>query len=236
MVALSFSDSDLAALARRRWTAPGAAGAAAGGAARPAAPDVGRPLGRPGGGARAGDPGAAARRLRLVGLRLRPAGGAGARARDRAGAAAGRVPRGATRGWRRSRRCRRRSRRRCSPASARAGRRTCGVLLRAAGARSPAPRPVPGEARPVPRVGVWRDGADAGARGGRRRRGGRWCRSCSTARCCSRTTMRRSTALAAALEAEGIAALPVFVPSLRDAGVRRAARAGAARGSGRRRS
>ena len=38
-------------------------------------------------------------------------------------------------------------------------------------------------------------------------------------------------ALAAALEAEGIAALPVFVPSLRDAGGAGRARAGAARGS-----
>ena len=46
IVALSFSDSDLAALAAA-WAA-GAAGAAAGGAARPAAPDVGRPLGRRG--------------------------------------------------------------------------------------------------------------------------------------------------------------------------------------------
>ena len=45
----------------------------------------------------------------------------------------------------------------------------------------------------LPRAGVWLPAArHAAARRRWRRRGGRWCRSCSIARCCSRTTMRRS--------------------------------------------
>ena len=79
--------------------------------------------------------------------------------------------------------------------------------------------------------GARRGRAAAAAGGGRRRRGGRWCRSCSIARCCSRTTMRRSTRWRRRWRREGIEALPVFVPSLRDAARGGRGRAGAARGS-----
>ena len=114
-MALSFSDSDLAALAQLAWRVrrlgPGSACPPAsrgpGAALRvPPFPELRlaalRDLRHPMSvdlwadrvAAGAGDAGAAPRRLRLVELRLRPAGGAGARARHRAGAAARRVPRG----------------------------------------------------------------------------------------------------------------------------------------------
>ena len=87
-------------------------------------------------------------------------------------------------------------------------------------------------------------GGAAGARGRRRRgaagrgvarrrvrpladvrpAGGRWCRSSSTARCCSPGTQRRSRRWSAALDGEGIAGVPVFVPSLRDGEVLAASR------------
>ena len=79
----------------------------------------------------------------------------------------------------------------------------------------------PGEAQPVPRVGVLARRRLAGARGGRGPPGGRWCRSCSTARCCSPTTRRRSTRWPRRWRRRGSTAVPVFVPSLRDAGRRR---------------
>ena len=94
--------------------------------ARLAASDVGGPLDRPGRGAGAGDRGAAARRLRLVGLRLRAAGGAGARAGDRAGAPARRVPRGRRAAGGAVHDDAGRARGAARPISARAGRRTCG--------------------------------------------------------------------------------------------------------------
>ena len=195
-------------------------------AARPAASDVGRSLGREGGGAGAGGPGAAARRLRLVALRLRPAGGGGARARASrwrcCRASAGRT----TRGWRRFRRCRREQAallgyfREGGPENMRG----------AAGAAGGLPARRPAAARPLPRAGC--------VPGGRswRRRPGRpvvpilFYRSMLLA-----GDVAPVEALAAALEAEGIAAVPVFVPSLRDAASLGVVEA-ASGGCGRRRS
>ena len=45
---------------------------------------------------------------------------------------------------------------------------------------------------------------------------GRWCRSCSTAPCCSQRIPRRSTHLCAALAARGLAPAPLVVTSLKD--------------------
>ena len=107
-----------------------------------------------------------------------------------------------TRGWRRSRRCARPSRRR---------------LL--ACFREGGPENMRGAGRAARRAGRRRRGAGRGAAGAAGRGlgadgrllaieaaeppRGRWCRSCSTARCCSPTMRRRSAALAEALEARG---------------------------------
>ena len=129
-----------------------------------------------------------------------------------------------TRASPRPRRCRPKSSPRCCVISAKAAARTCARCCagsRAMLVRAGLTRPRRSRCRACGAY-IPADGAVDLERlvGATRCRRGRWCRSSSTARCCSPPTPRRSMRLCEALDARGLAPAPLFVTEPQGAGAR----------------